>query len=112
MQGAVDKVSGPKDLFQALYHHFLCLADSSLHITPASGGPALGTRGTAGPLANLAGGSGGVDGERILCVRAMVAVYAKHAVTIGMCACSTKTITDVCCSLVGKHACIRHMLNA
>lgn len=86
LQGAVYKVAGPKDLFQALYHHFLCLADSSLQVTPASGATSRGPRGRMGTLANLAGGPGGVDDERILCVRAMAAVYAKHAVTIGMCA--------------------------
>lgn len=88
VQGAVDKVAGPKDLFQALYHHFLCLADTSLQIVPASGGtPQAGrgfARGFSRGAASLAGVNRDVGGERVLCVRAMAAVYAKHAAAIGM----------------------------
>ena len=83
-QGAVDKVSGPKDLFQALYHHFLCLADTSLQVVPTSGGPPQGKKGLSGTPANLVEVKGDTEGERILCVRAMAAVYAKHAAAIGM----------------------------
>ena len=78
-QGAVDKVAGPKDLFQALYHHFLCLADRGLQLapaaTPARGGPA------SSP--SVAAGQVDVEGERVLCIRAMAAVYSKHAGVIG-----------------------------
>lgn len=78
-QGAVDKVAGPKDLFQALYHHFLCLADRGLQLTPAAtparGGP------TSSP--SVAAGQVDVEGERVLCIRAMAAVYSKHAGVIG-----------------------------
>lgn len=83
-QGAVDKVSGPKDLFQALYHHFLCLADTSLQVVPALGRPPQGKRGLSGTSANLAEVKEDTEGERILCVRAMAAVYTKHAAAIGM----------------------------
>ena len=82
-QGAVDKVSSPKDLFQALFHHFLCLADTSLRVVPASGGPPQGKRGLSGTSANLAKVTEDTEGERILCVRAMAAVYTKHAAAIG-----------------------------
>ncbi len=32
LQGAVTKVPNPRDLFQALYHHFLCQADAGLQM--------------------------------------------------------------------------------
>lgn len=74
LQGAVEKVAAPKDLFQALYHHFLCLADRDLQAAPA-GGPGSPSRG-AGPHRD-------VEAERVLCIRAMAAVYQKHAGSIG-----------------------------
>lgn len=69
-------MAGPKDLFQSLYHHFLCLADRGLHLTPAA-------RPTPGPSV-AAGVQGDVEGERVLCIRAMAAVYLKHAGVIGV----------------------------
>lgn len=82
-QGAVEKVAGPKDLFQSLYHHFLCLADTGLQLTPA----AKPTRGGGSPTPSpsvAAGVQGDVEGERVLCIRAMAAVYLKHAGVIGV----------------------------
>ena len=82
-QGAVEKVAGPKDLFQSLYHHFLCLADTGLHLSPAAK-PTL-ARGSPHPSPSVAAGmQGDVDGERVLCIRAMAAVYLKHAGVIGV----------------------------
>lgn len=81
VQGAVEKVAGPKDLFQALYHHFLCLADTGLQLeAPVT----RGTPGAAGPAPSVAAGvQGDAEAERILCIRAMAAVYANHAGLIG-----------------------------
>ena len=78
VQGAVEKVAGPKDLFQALYHHFLCLADTGLQPMPPHGPTPL-----RGRPAAAAGVPGDVEGERVLCIRAMAAVYSKHAGVIG-----------------------------
>ena len=78
VQGAVEKVAGPKDLFQSLYHHFLCLADTGLQpMLPHAPTP------VRGPTPAAAGVPGGVEGERVLCIRAMAAVYSKHAGVIG-----------------------------
>jgi len=82
-QGAVEKVAGPKDLFQSLYHHFLCLADTGLHLTPAARPTLAG--GSPIPSPSVAAGvQGDVEGERVLCIRAMAAVYLKHAGVIGV----------------------------
>ncbi|KAL0040215.1 hypothetical protein WJX77_000548 [Trebouxia sp. C0004] len=81
-QGAVQKVAGPRDLFQSLYHHFLCLADSGLQLSPAAK-PTL-ARGAPTPSPSVAAEvQGDVDGERVLCIRAMAAVYLEHAGVIG-----------------------------
>ena len=81
VQGAVEKVAGPKDLFQALYHHFLCLADTGLQLdAPVTGA----TPGAAGrPPSVAAGVQGDAEAERVLCIRAMAAVYSKHAGLVG-----------------------------
>ena len=91
MQGAVEKVAGPKDLFQALYHHFLCLADKGLQLETASIGltPTPTRSSTPTPAASglrpsvAAGVQGDAEEERVLCIRAMAAVYSKHAGLIG-----------------------------
>ena len=36
MQGSIEKLPDPKDVFNALYHHFLCLADPALHAPPGA----------------------------------------------------------------------------
>ncbi|KAL0042756.1 hypothetical protein WJX79_009797 [Trebouxia sp. C0005] len=82
-QGAVEKVAGPKDLFQSLYHHFLCLADRGLQLSSAAKPTLTGGSSTPGPSV-AAGVQGDVDGERVLCIRAMAAVYLKHAGVIGV----------------------------
>ena len=48
VQGSIDKLPDPKDVFYALYHHFLCLADPALH-TPA--GASVPSSGSSGQLA-------------------------------------------------------------
>ena len=93
MQGAVEKVAGPKDLFQALYHHFLCLADKGLQLEIASMGltptPTCSPTPTPTPAASglrpsvIAGVQGDAEAERVLCIRAMAAVYSKHSGLIG-----------------------------
>ncbi len=80
----MEKVAGPKDLFQALYHHFLCLADTGLQLTPAANPHPVRGSSTSSPSV-AAGVQGDVEGERVLCIRAMSAVYSKHAATIGVC---------------------------
>lgn len=75
-------MAGPKDLFQALYHHFLCLADTTLQVSAAQGSPVQRSAGFRAAT-SLAGVKGDVEGERLLCVRAMAAVYSKHAAVIG-----------------------------
>ena len=85
------KVAGPRDLFQALYHHFLCLADKGLQLGTASMGltPAPTRSPTPTPAASgmrpsvAAGVQGDAEEERVLCIRAMAAVYSKHAGLIG-----------------------------
>lgn len=73
-------MAAPKELFQALYHHCLCLADRGLQLDPAGMGPTPTPDG-----ASLAppGAAGDAEAERVLCIRAMAAVYAKHAGLIG-----------------------------
>ncbi len=82
-QGAVEKVAGPKDLFQSLYHHFLCLADRGLQLSAAAKPTLAGGSPTPSPSV-AAGVQGDGDGERVLCIRAMAAVYLKHAGVIGV----------------------------
>ena len=36
VQGSIEKLPDPKDVFHALYHHFLCLADPALHAPPGA----------------------------------------------------------------------------
>ena len=91
VQGAVEKVAGPKDLFQALYHHFLCLADKGLQLETASMGltptPTHSLTPTPAPSglrsSVAAGAHGDPEAERVLCIRAMAAVYSRHAGLIG-----------------------------
>lgn len=91
IQGAVEKVAGPKDLFQALYHHFLCLADrglqmetASLGLTPLSNPSPTPTSAASGLSPSVAAGvQGDAEAERVLCIRAMTAAYSKHAGLIG-----------------------------
>lgn len=83
LQGAIEKVAGPKDLFQALYHHFLCLADRGLQLgvptQDIGGAPA-----TPNPGPSVAAGvQADAEAERVLCIRAMAAVYTKHAGLLG-----------------------------
>ena len=105
-QGAVEKVAGPKDLFQSLYHHFLCLADTGLQLTPA----AKPTRGGGSPTPSpsvAAGVQGDVEGERVLCIRAMAAVYLKHAGVIGV----LPVLLQIVCmnAHLFTHACTWHV---
>lgn len=102
MQGAVEKVTGPKDLFQALYHHFLCLADRGLQMKTASMGLTPTSNPTPTPTASglspsvAAGVQGDAEAERVLCIRAMTAVYSKHAGLIGGAQGQTETMCLGC----------------
>lgn len=95
-QGAVDKVPAPREVFGALHHHFLCLADMGLRLV----GPEDAQAG-AGEQALLAAAvSRNPEAERELCARAMAALYHSHAAAIGarhslecvavLCGCSFK----------------------
>lgn len=77
VQGAVEKLPQPKQAFQALYSHFLRLADS------AAQPKMLATlRGQEPP--NLAAFVlGDPQADRMLCGRAMAATYSCHAGVIG-----------------------------
>ena len=82
LQGAVEKVAAPRDLFQALYHHCLCLADKGLQLNSGGMGPTPTPTPSGSGLAPP-GAAGDAEAERLLCIRAMAAVYSKHAGPIG-----------------------------
>ena len=73
-QGAVQKLPAPRELFHALYCHFLRLADVGLRLGDAAAGQ---------PSALAAFIGGDAEGDRQLCVRAMAAVYHEHAAAVG-----------------------------
>ena len=79
MQGAVQKLPTPKELFQALYCHFLRLADVGLR-SAESHSPHSSPEPSSG-LAAFVGDD--VEGDRQLCVRAMAAVCHEHAAAVG-----------------------------
>lgn len=79
MQGAVEKLAQPKDIFQALYNHFLRLADSVDRQQSSAGASAA-----AGASALAAFVEGDAESNRLLCARAMAAVYEKHAGAVGV----------------------------
>lgn len=84
MQGAVQKLPASRELFQALYNHFLCLADVGLQSWGPASSAAAGDDATAHGVPALAAfAAGDAEGDRQLCVRAMTAVYHHHAATIG-----------------------------
>ena len=71
----MEKLSQPKEIFEALYNYFLRLADSSggsWDQTPAPESPAL---------AAFVGGDS--EADRLLCARAMAAIYDHHAGAVG-----------------------------
>ena len=70
----VHKIPATKELFQALYSHFLRLADADICSAPElrEEGASAGARLEDNAVA-----------DRILCVRAMAALYAVHAGRIG-----------------------------
>lgn len=73
----MDKLAAPQDVFHALYHHFLCMADPALHApSVAAVNPS-----SSGQLTALV--KGDAEADRELCARAMGAVYSMHAGTIG-----------------------------
>lgn len=78
-QGAVDKVGEPRNVFLALHHHFLCLADAGLRLDGAEGGQP----GISEQTVLSAAVSRDPEGERELCARAMAALYHAHAAAIG-----------------------------
>ncbi len=79
MQGAVNKVAEPKNVFLALHHHFLCLADAGLRLAGAEDGQQSMSEQTVLSAAV----SRDPEGERELCARAMAALYHAHAAAIG-----------------------------
>ena len=82
VQGAVRKLPAPKELSQALYSHFLRLADIGLRI-PVAGrhtNESSAEESSSGLTAFVAGDA---DGDRQLCVRTMAAVYHEHAAAVG-----------------------------
>ena len=62
-QGAVEKVPAPREVVGALHRHFLGAADAELRRSGDAGGAA--------------------EAERVLCARAMTALYHRHAAAIG-----------------------------
>ncbi|KAK9809260.1 hypothetical protein WJX72_012293 [[Myrmecia] bisecta] len=77
-QGAVEKLAAPKDLFQALYHQFMCLADGGLRPFEA-----LDQQRGKQESALAAFVEGDPESDRELCARAMAAVYHVYAGVIG-----------------------------
>lgn len=67
-QGAVEKVPAPREVVSALHRHFLGAADAELRRSGDAGGVA--------------------EAERVLCARAMTALYHHHAAAIGALAAS------------------------
>lgn len=78
-QGAVDKVPAPREVFGALHHHFLCLADAGLRLV----GPEDAQQGACEQALLAAATSRDPEAERELCARAMAALYHSHAAAIG-----------------------------
>ncbi|KAK9915634.1 hypothetical protein WJX75_001835 [Coccomyxa subellipsoidea] len=78
-QGAVDKVPAPREVFGALHHHFLCLADAGLRLV----GPEDAQQGACEQALLAAAVSRDPEAERELCARAMAALYHSHAAAIG-----------------------------
>lgn len=72
----MEKLASPKDVFQALYNHFLRLADSQLLSSGAAGA-------TSQPSASAAFVEGDPEVNRLLCVQAMAAMYHHHAAAVG-----------------------------
>ena len=70
----------PKNVFLALHHHFLCLADAGLRLAGAEDG----RQSSAEQTVLSAAVSQDPEGERELCARAMAALYHAHAAAIGM----------------------------
>jgi hypothetical protein len=69
LQGAVEKLLMPREVFSMVYHHFLCLADKDS------------AAGDAGLLAGVVVADAAADRE--LCARAMEHIYHCHAGAIG-----------------------------
>ena len=74
VQDVVNKVPATKELFQALYSHFLRLADADVRAAPELQEDA------SSAAARL---EDNAVADRILCVRAMAALYTAHAGHIG-----------------------------
>ena len=77
-QEVVHKVPDVRELFQATYRHFLRLADADVRSNPE-----LADRHQAGEDAVPARLEANAVADRVLCVRAMGALYAVHAGRIG-----------------------------
>lgn len=92
MQGAVDKVGNPRDVFLALHHHFLCLADAGLRLAGAEDD----RHSLPEQTVLSAAVSRDPEGERELCARAMAALYHAHAAAIGAPA-SSPHFSACCC---------------
>ena len=99
-QGAVHKLPAPRELFQAVYAHFLRLADVGLRIT----GVPDGHQGVTEASALNAFVAGDPEGDRELCVRAMAAVYDVHAAAVGVCYRKFRYICDSCMHIHVLHA--------
>lgn len=76
----MEKVPRPKEVFQALHHHFLCLADVGLRLV----GPEDAHQGVGEQALLAAAVSRDPEAERELCARAMAALYNAHAAAIGV----------------------------
>ena len=74
----MEKLAQPKDTFEALYDHFLQLADS----VSLPNGVATATS-PSPSTASRAFVEGSAEQDRLLCVRAMAALYSHHAAAIG-----------------------------
>ena len=75
----MEKLAQPKEIFQALYNHFLRLADSAaMHRSEQT---AAGSPSDTSSLAAFVHGD--PESNRVLCVRAMAAVYDHHAGAVG-----------------------------
>ena len=92
MQGAVDKVGNPRDVFLALHHHFLCLADAGLRLAGAEDD----RHSLPEQTVLSAAVSRDPEGERELCARAMAALYHAHAAAIGAPASSPHSTAGCC----------------
>ena len=99
MQGAVDKVGNPRDVFLALHHHFLCLADAGLRLVGAEDEQ----HSLSEQTVLSAAVSRDPEGERELCARAMAALYHAHAAAIGAPA-SSSHFSARCCQWPSQQA--------